>query len=105
MQTTIKAYRILTNYNEFFKVGLTEETAQLDFHDAHDALAITLLCHRGELIRAYAAASGMSEQQIEHDFEGGIDNWIGFGSVTCCELCCNTYVSLQADQIVVLIQP
>lgn len=58
---------------------------------------------RQELIAAYALASGMSEQDIEFNYEGGISDWIGFGSVTCFEISCRTHVSMVDDIIEVML--
>jgi len=55
---------------------------------------------RGEVIKAYAEATGMSEHEIESEYEGGINDWIGFGSVTCYELPCTTLVGYQEDTLV-----
>lgn len=55
---------------------------------------------RKEVIEAYGEITG--ESDVEH-LEGGIDGWIGFGSVTCCELRANTWVSYHDGDACMLI--
>ena len=74
-----------------------------DYYQADYIINNILKVKRSELVRAYAEASGMTEQEIEHEYEGGIDDWAGFGSVTCYELPCTTMVGMTEDDLVVTI--
>ena len=74
-----------------------------EWYSADHILEHVLKLKRDELIKAYSDATGMSVDEITNDYEEGIDDWIGFGSVTCFELGCNTYVGFNGHDLVVCI--
>ena len=73
------------------------------WHDANCSLRIVNLLKHDELVSAYSEVTGMSEEEL-NEFEGGINDWIGFGSVTCYELGCLTSVGFMEDTIVISIE-
>jgi hypothetical protein len=68
---------------------MTAEELGIDAIDTVELKEIpqVFLTHaRSAVINAYAKVTGMTANEIENHFEGGIDSWIGFGSVACYEL-------------------
>lgn len=60
---------------------------------------VFLQLRRDEVINAYMIARNLTRDEVENTYEGGIDNWCGFGSVTCFELGGGTLVGFGFDEI------
>lgn len=81
---------------------LTAQDLGIDSVDSIDFSSIPevfLANRRSEVIDAYAKVTGMTADDIENKYEGGIDEWIGFGSVTCYELDGSTMVGYGCNSI------
>jgi len=63
-----------------------------------DIPALMLKHRRDEVIKAYCEAFGFTPERLA-EYEGGIDEWIGFGSVTCYELGGGTLVGFGFNTI------
>jgi hypothetical protein len=57
-----------------------------------------LLMKREEVLQAYMDAKGFTKEELA-TYEFGIDDWIGFGSVTCFELGGGTLVGYGYNEI------
>ena len=84
--------------NGFYHVAACEGT---DF--IAEIPSVFLKLRRAEVIQAYANMTGMAPHEIEFEFHGGIDNWIGFGSVTCFELGGGTLVGYGYNEIQMIV--
>jgi hypothetical protein len=60
--------------------------------------ALMLHHRRAEVISAYCQVFGFTPEELA-EYEGGIDEWIGFGSVTCYELGGGTLVGYGYNSI------
>ena len=74
-----------------------------DWYNSNLIPKLMLEAKREEVIQAYVKATGMTREEIETDFECGINDWIGFGSVTCCELPCYTLVGYEDQDAVLML--
>lgn len=63
-----------------------------------DIPRLMLKHRREEVIDAYCSEFGFSREELL-EWEGGIDSWIGFGSVACCELGGGTLVGYGHGEI------
>ena len=59
---------------------------------------LMLRMKRDEVIEAYCKAFEFTPEKLA-EYEGGIDNWIGFGSVTCWELGGGTLVGYGCNEL------
>jgi hypothetical protein len=66
--------------------------------DPMDIPHLMLEHRRAEVIKAYCDAFGFTPEELA-EYEGGIDEWIGYGSVTCYELGGGTFVGFGFDSI------
>ena len=64
-----------------------------------DIPSVFLQLRRDEVIEAYMKAKDLTREELEKTYEGGIDVWCGFGSVTCFELGGGTLVGYGFNQI------
>lgn len=60
---------------------------------------VFLQLKRDEVIEAYMKAKDLTREELEKTFERGINDWIGFGSVTCFELGGGTLVGYGYNEI------
>jgi hypothetical protein len=68
-----------------------------------DMPRVFLELRRNDVIEAYMTARGMTRDEVEKSYEGGIDMWCGFGSVTCFELGGGTLVGYGFNEIQMVI--
>lgn len=81
---------------ELEQAGLGDQAVLIELqHIPH----IMLRLKRDEVIEAYMKAKGLTREELEKTFERGINDWIGFGSVTCFELGGGTLVGYGYNEI------
>lgn len=72
-----------------------DDIADVSFDDIPHLM---LKHRRDEVIDAYCSVFGFSKDELLK-WEGGIDSWIGFGSVTCFELGGGTLVGYGHNEV------
>lgn len=82
----LREAELITNEQSACDVDLTEVPRML------------LALKRDEVIDAYCKVLNRTPEELA-EFEFGIDSWIGFGSVTCCEIGGGTLVGYGFDEI------
>jgi len=86
---------ITISERELEQSGFGDEAALIKLHQIP---RIMLQLRRDEVIEAYCKRYGFTREELS-TYEGGIDDWIGFGSVTCFELGGGTLVGYGYNEI------
>ncbi len=84
--------------SELRDAGVLSENESASDIALHQIPAIMLRVKRQEVIDAYCKQKGFTPEELA-EYEFGIDEWIGFGSVTCFELGGGTMVGFGYNEI------
>lgn len=96
--TTRPSPMIVASAKELRAAGLISDDQYAGDIPLGDIPRVLLLIKRDEVINAYCKALGFTPEELA-EFEFGIDDWIGFGSVTCYELGGGTLVGYGYNEI------
>lgn len=86
---------ITISHKELEAAGFGDEAALIKLEEIP---RLMLLMKREEVLQAYIDAKGFTKEELA-TYEFGIDDWIGFGSVTCFELGGGTLVGYGYNEI------
>jgi hypothetical protein len=98
----MKNQMITISNKELKNAGILDDDGDIASIDLGQIPSIMLLLRRDEVLQSYCNSYEFTIEELSK-YEGGINDWIGFGSVTCWELGGGTLVGYGCNEIQMIV--
>ena len=98
----MKNKMITISEQELKNAGILDNDGDIATIELGQIPGIMLLLRRDEVLQSYCNSYGFTIEELSK-YEFGIDEWIGFGSVTCFELGGGTLVGFGYNEIQMIV--
>jgi hypothetical protein len=98
----MKNQMITISEQELKNAGILDNDGDIATIELGQIPGIMLLLRRDEVLQSYCNSYGFTIEELSK-YEFGIDEWIGFGSVTCFELGGGTLVGFGYNEIQMIV--